>query len=110
MATVTAVELEYQGSLTVDQELLDAVKILPYEKILISNHSNSYRFETYAIPAPRNSRIVCLNGPAAHLGKVGDRLVVMAFASVAQTEARQHRPLILVLDETNRPAGPLLET
>ncbi len=109
MAAVTAVEPDYQGSLTLDQELMDAVKILPYEKILVSNRSNTYRFETYAMPAPRHSGVVCLNGPAAQMGRIGDRLVIMAFAAVPAGEARRHRPLIIVLDERNRPTGPLRE-
>ncbi|MCA1808873.1 MAG: aspartate 1-decarboxylase [Kiritimatiellia bacterium] len=107
MATVTSAEADYEGSLGIDQELMDAVKILPYEKLLVSNRSNTHRFETYAIPAPRNSRTICLNGPAARLGAAGDRLVIMCFAHVPAEEARRHRPLILVLDEQNRPTGPL---
>ena len=109
MATVTAVEPDYQGSLTLDPELMEAVKILPYEKLLVSNRSNTNRFETYAMPGPRHSGIVCLNGPAAQLGTIGDRFVVLAFAAVSAEEARRHRPLVLVLDEHNRPTGPLLD-
>ena len=85
MAAVTAVEPDYQGSLTLDPELMDAVKILPYEKLLVSNRSNTNRFETYAMPGQRHSGVVCLNGPAAQLGNIGDRLVVMAQGRIVET-------------------------
>ena len=101
-ATVTAVELEYEGSLTVDRALLDAVRIAPYEKILVANLANGERFETYAIPAPAGSGVVSLNGATAHKGEVGDRLIVFAFAAVPEEEVAAHQPLILALDERNR--------
>ena len=95
---------DYEGSLAIDRDFMDAVKLLPYEKILVSNMENTNRFETYAIPAPPGSGTICLNGPAARLGAVGDRLVIFAFALVPTDEARNHRPLILVLGKNNKPA------
>lgn len=106
MARVTQTALDYEGSLTIDRDLMDAVKLLPYEKVLVSNLSNNNRFETYAIPGEPGSRVICLNGPAAHLGAVGDRIVILAFAQVSAENARQQRPFILTLDENNRPAEP----
>ena len=106
-ATVTAAELEYEGSLTIDRNLMDAVRILPYEKILVANLSNGKRFETYAIPGPPASGTICLNGAAARKGKAGDRLIVFAFCVLSEEEARRHRPLIQVVDAQNRPAGAL---
>ena len=110
MARVTHVMPEYEGSLTIDRDLMDAVKLLPYEKVLVSNMANANRFETYAIPSKAGDGMICLNGPAARLGAVGDRLVILAFGAVPTDEARRHRPLVLVLDDRNKPAGPLRET
>ncbi len=106
-ARVTQAELQYEGSLTIDRELMDSVQILPYEKVLVSNMTNGNRFETYAIPGPAGSGVICLNGPTAHLGAIGDRLVILAFAMVPTGEARRQRPYILVLDDKNKPTGPL---
>jgi len=110
MARVTEARLDYEGSLTIDRELMDAVKLRPYEKILVSNKANGNRFETYAIAGEPDSGIICLNGPAAYLGAVGDRLVILSFCLVPSDETSQQHPLILVLDENNKPTGPLKET
>lgn len=104
LARITVLKPDYEGSLSIDRNLMDAVKLAPYEKILVSNMENTNRFETYAIPAPPGSGEIGLNGPAVRLGAVGDRLVIFAFAHVPTEEARRHRPLILVLDKNNRPA------
>lgn len=101
-ATVTGVELEYEGSLAIDSDLLRTVKLLPFEKIMVANLANGERFETYAIPAPAGSGTICLNGATAHLGKVGDTLIIFAFGVVPPEDLASHRPLILVLDEKNR--------
>ncbi len=102
---VTQAELEYEGSLSVDLDLLDAVGICAYEKLLVADLENGNRFETYAIEAPRGSRTCCLNGAVAHLGKVGDRLIVMAFCAVTPEEAATHAPRVLRLDANNRIAA-----
>ncbi len=99
---VTEACLDYVGSLTVDEDIMDAVGLFNYEKILVANVDNGERFETYAIRGPRGSGICCLNGAAAHKGKVGDKLIVMAWAQVPEDEARAFQPRIGVLDENNR--------
>jgi aspartate 1-decarboxylase len=106
-ARVTESLLEYEGSLAVDQDLLDAVKIRPYEKIMVSVLENGNRFETYAIPAKRGSGTIGLNGPTSHMASVGNHLVVFAFALVPEREVPAHKPMILILDEKNRPVGGL---
>ncbi len=104
LARVTEIRADYEGSLTIDRKLMDAVKLLPYEKVLVSNMENNHRFETYAIPGPPGSGTICLNGPAARLGAIGDRLVIFAFCHLSPAQARNHRPLIIVLDRHNRPS------
>lgn len=99
---VTQADLEYLGSLTIDEELMEAVGLATYEKILVANLDNGQRLETYAIPGPRGSRIACLNGAAAYMGKVGDRLIVMAFAQVDAAEAATVKPRVVRLDAENR--------
>jgi aspartate 1-decarboxylase len=99
---VTESKLDYTGSLTLDEDLMDAVGILNYEKLLVANVDNGERFETYAIRGPRGSGVCCLNGAAAHKGKVGDRLIVMTWAQMPEEEARSFTPRIGVLDANNR--------
>lgn len=99
---VTQADLNYQGSLTIDEDLMDAVRLYPYEKILVANLENGRRLETYAIPGVRGSGIACLNGAAAYLGKVTDRLIVMAFAQVPEAEVPTFRPRVIRLDEDNK--------
>ena len=84
---VTEACLDYEGSLTLDPDDMEAVGILPYEKILCADVENGSRFETYAIAGARGSGVCCLNGAAARLGKVGDRLIVMAFAQMDEADA-----------------------
>ena len=104
-ARVTQAELEYEGSLTIDQNLMDKVKIVPFEKILVANLENGHRFETYAIPGTRKSGTICLNGATAHHGKIGDRVTIFTFATVPEARVRTHKPLIVRLDKHNRPVG-----
>ncbi|MBO7683206.1 MAG: aspartate 1-decarboxylase [Kiritimatiellae bacterium] len=91
---VTGADLDYEGSLTLDPDDMEAVGILQYEKILVANVENGSRFETYAIAGRRGSRVCCLNGAAAHLGKVGDRLIVMCFAELTPEEAAGWQPRV----------------
>ena len=91
---VTEANLDYEGSLTLDPDDMEAVGIVPYEKILVADVENGARFETYAIAGRRGSRVCCLNGAAARLGKVGDRLIVMAFAQAAPEEAVGWQPKV----------------
>jgi aspartate 1-decarboxylase len=102
-ATVTGAQLDYQGSLTIDRALMDAVDIAPHEKILVANMENGERFETYAIPAAPGSGTIILNGATAHKGSVGDRVIVFTFCLLTEAEAARHQPRVLVLDERNRP-------
>ena len=92
--SVTESNLDYEGSLTLDPDDMEAVGILPYEKILCADVENGNRFETYAIAGRRGSHVCCLNGAAAHQGKVGDRLIVMAFAQMSPDEARSWTPKV----------------
>ena len=92
---VTEACLDYEGSLTLDPDDMEAVGIVPYERILVADVENGSRFETYAIEGRRGSRVCCLNGAAARLGKVGDRIIVMAFAQMTPEEARGFAPKVL---------------
>ncbi len=100
-ARVTAADVNYEGSLGIDQDYMDQVGLLPYERILGSNLANGERFETYAIPAPRGSRAIVLNGAVAHLGKVGDRITIMSFAAVPKRRAKKWAPQVVVLGARN---------
>lgn len=99
---VTEAKLDYTGSLTIDEDLMDAVGILNYEKLLVANVDNGERFETYAIRGPRGSGVCCLNGAAAHKGKVGDLLIVMTWANLPEDEARGFVPKVGVIGDGNR--------
>ena len=92
---VTEANLDYEGSLTLDPDDMEAVGIVQYEKILCADVENGNRFETYAISGKRGSHVCCLNGAAAHQGKVGDRLIVMAFAQMDEAEATGFAPRVL---------------
>ena len=100
-ARITACELDYEGSLEIDPQILDAAGILPYEKILVVNRSNGERLETYAIPGQAGSKVFCLNGPAAHKGNVGDVVTIMAFSLLDSAEALTYEPIIAVLGADN---------
>ncbi len=106
-ARVTGADLDYEGSLTIDQDLMDYVRILPYEKILVANLENGNRFETYAIVGKRGSGAICLNGATAHLGKVGDRITIFTFGLVPTEEAGQYKPRVLRIGPDNKPEGGL---
>jgi aspartate 1-decarboxylase len=98
---VTQADLYYEGSITVDQELLDTAGILPYEKVQVVNVNNGNRLETYTIPGEPGERTVCLNGPAARLAATGDQVIVIAYAELTPSEARQHHPRVVLVDEDN---------
>ena len=100
-ARLTSCELDYEGSLEIDPNLLEEAGILPYEKILVVNRNNGERLETYAIPGAPGSKVFCLNGPAAHRGNVGDVVTIMSFSVVESNNANQHKPKVIVLDEKN---------
>lgn len=101
-ATVTEANLNYVGSITIDADILDAVDILPNEKVQVVNNHNGARFETYVIPGPRGSGVICLNGAAARLVQPGDVIIIISYALMTDEEARRHRPRIAIMGEGNR--------
>ncbi len=100
-ATVTQAELNYVGSITVDQELLEAADILEYEKVQIVDINNGNRFETYTIAGTRGTGVICLNGAAARQVQSGDKIIIMAYCRVTPEEAANHKPKIVFVDESN---------
>ena len=101
-ARVTDANVDYEGSMTIDHDLMDEVGILPYERILCTNATTGTRFETYAIPGERGAGDIILNGAAAHLGAPGDRITIMSFTELDAVVARSWKPRIVVLGEDNR--------
>lgn len=101
-ATVTQAELDYVGSITIDQDLLDAAGIFEYEKVQIADIDNGNRFETYTIAGKRGSGVICLNGAAARCVSVGDKVIIMAYAEVTPAEAKIHQPTVILVDEKNQ--------
>lgn len=101
-ATVTMAELYYEGSITVDKELLEAADILPYEKVQVVNLNSGTRLETYTLEGPAGSGMICLNGPAARLGAVGDEVIIITYTTMNDEEARKHKPRIVLVDKNNR--------
>jgi len=99
---VTAGNINYEGSMTIDQDFMDKVGFVPYEKILASNMANGERFETYVIPGTRGSGDIILNGAAAHLGKPGDMLTIMSFTDIDEKEAKDWHPRVIVLGDNNK--------
>ncbi|GKX49912.1 aspartate 1-decarboxylase [Budvicia aquatica] len=100
-ATVVQAELDYIGSITVDQDLLDASGILEYEKVQIVNINNGSRFETYTITGQRGSGLICLNGAAARHVQVGDKIIIMCYAQLTPEEAQSHQPKVIFVDDNN---------
>ncbi len=100
-ATVTDADLEYEGSVAIDADLLKMAGILPYEKVAIYNITNGNRLETYAIVAPSGSGEVCINGAAAHLAVKGDIVIIACYAGMNEQEAACHKPSLVYVDENN---------
>lgn len=101
-AKVVQAELDYVGSITVDEDLLDAVGILEYEMVSIVDINNGQRFETYTIAGERGSGLICLNGAAARCVQVNDKIIIMAYAQLTPEEAKQHKPCVVFVDDYNR--------
>jgi aspartate 1-decarboxylase len=101
-ATITATDLHYEGSLTVDEDLLDAADLIAYEEVQVVNVNNGSRFTTYVIPGPRDSGVIQLNGAAARLGHPGDVIILIAYAVLTEAEAQRHTPRVILVDERNR--------
>ncbi|MDQ6662474.1 MAG: aspartate 1-decarboxylase [Chloroflexota bacterium] len=100
-ATVTQADLNYVGSITIDQDLLDAADIYPYEKVQVVNVNNGARLETYTIAGARGSGVICLNGAAARLTSPGDLVIIMSYAQFTEAEIRTLEPHIVFVDENN---------
>ncbi|GAV31903.1 aspartate 1-decarboxylase alpha chain [Coriobacteriaceae bacterium EMTCatB1] len=100
-ATVTEARLDYEGSITIDQDLLDAAGILEHEAVEVWNVTNGSRLRTYAIAGTRGSGVVCVNGAAAHLAQRGDLVIVASFVELTDAEARAHRPRAVFVDAHN---------
>ena len=103
-ATLTGTELDYEGSIAIDRNLIEAAGLLPGEQVHVLNLSNAQRLITYVIEAPAGSGTMMLNGPAARLGAVGDKVVVLAYVVIDDAEARSLRPTIVHVNEKNRVA------
>lgn len=102
-ATVTEANLKYMGSITIDEDLMDAASILPGERVQICNNNNGARLETYTIPGKRGSGVVCLNGAAARCTAIGDVVIIIAYAQMDEKEARALVPKVVMVDEKNHP-------
>jgi len=102
-ARVTETQLEYEGSITVDEKLMEAANIMPGERLEIFNLSSGARFSTYAIKGEKGSGVVCLNGAAARLAEVGDKVIIISYAVVTEEEVRTLKPKIVLVDEKNKP-------
>lgn len=101
-ATITESNLNYIGSITIDEQLMEASNIIEYEKVSIVNNNNGARFETYVIKGERNSGVICINGAAARLVQPGDIVIIMAFASMDMEEAKVFKPSIVFPDANNK--------
>ncbi|GEN34269.1 MULTISPECIES: aspartate 1-decarboxylase [Aneurinibacillus] len=101
-ATVTEANLNYVGSVTIDRDIMDAVDILPNEKVQIVNNNNGARLETYVIEGERGSGVICLNGAAARLVQPGDIVIIISYAMMSDAEAKIHKPKVAIMDENNK--------
>jgi len=101
-ATVTQADLEYEGSIAIDRDLLDASSLLPHEQVDVLNISTGARFTTYAIEAPRGSRVIGVNGAAARLVQRGDKVIVVAYGQLPIEEARNYAPTVVLLEDGNQ--------
>lgn len=102
-ATVTEANLNYMGSITIDEELMELAGILPGERVQIVNNNNGARLETYTIPGERGSGVICLNDAAARLTAIGDTVIIIAYSMMDEKEARTFSPKVVMVDEKNHP-------
>ena len=101
-AVITQAELNYVGSVTIDEDLMDAAGLFEYERVHIVNVNSGSRIETYVIAGKRGSGMICLNGAAARSGQKGDHVIIMAYASMSPQEAKEHQPQVVFVDDTNK--------
>lgn len=99
--TVTQAELNYEGSITIDEELMKAADILPFEKVQVVNVNNGARLETYVYAGEAGSRTICLNGAAARMVQVGDKVIIITYAEMEADEARRHSPTLVLVNDDN---------
>lgn len=99
---ITEAELHYVGSITIDEELMEAADLIENEKVQIVNINNGERLETYVIKGARGSGQICLNGPAARKAQVGDIIIIISYCSLEKKEAKSHQPIVVFPDEKNR--------
>ncbi len=104
-ATVTEANLNYMGSITIDEALIEAAGIMPNEKVQVVNNNNGARFETYVIKGPRDSGVICLNGAAARLVHPGDVVIIISYAIMDSNEARSYSPIVVMVDGGNKITG-----
>ena len=100
--TVTQAELYYEGSITVDKKLLEAADILPYEKVQVLNFNNGSRLDTYTIEGKAGSGVICLNGPAARFGSVGDEIIIVSYFHLSEENAKKYKPKVVLVDKNNK--------
>ena len=101
-ATVTEADLDYVGSITIDEDLIDDAGMFEYEKVQIADVNNGNRFETYIIKGKRGSGIICLNGAAAHCVNIGDKIIIMSYQEVVIHEAKQYKPTVIFVNDNNK--------
>jgi aspartate 1-decarboxylase len=101
-ATITEANIDYEGSLTIDQNLLDAADMLAWEQVHVWDVDNGARLITYILPGPRGSGVICVNGAAAHLVEPGHRVILATYAQLEEQEARSHKPKVVLVDDDNR--------
>jgi len=100
--TVTQAELYYEGSITVDKDLLEAADILPYEKVQVLNFNNGSRLDTYTIEGAAGSGTICLNGPAARFGSVGDEIIIVSYVHLPDEDVKKFKPKVVMVDKKNK--------
>ncbi|VBB46875.1 aspartate 1-decarboxylase [uncultured Paludibacter sp.] len=101
-ATITEANLNYIGSITIDENLMEAANLIEYEKVMVVNNNNGARFETYVIRGERGSETICINGAAARLVEVGDIVIIMAFTTMEMEEAKKFKPAVIFPDAHNK--------
>ncbi|WP_455950338.1 aspartate 1-decarboxylase [Eubacterium sp.] len=101
-ATVVQSELDYVGSITIDEELMEAAGIYEYEKVQIADVNNGNRFETYVIAGEKGSGMICLNGAAAHMVNIGDKVIIMSYAQMTTDEIKDNKPKVVFVDDDNK--------
>ena len=101
-ATVVQSELDYVGSITIDEELMEAAGIYEYEKVQIADVNNGNRFETYVISGEKGSGMICLNGAAAHMVNIGDKVIIMSYVQMTPDEIKDNKPKVVFVDDDNK--------